>query len=95
MKQVTELKHRNCIIIASNTEQFPQMVKVVKTPKIREVFLNRRYINLDKCYMAIETYESERLINSKETYVKSQLEDVVIISESEDFLQTTKEESEN
>ena len=29
----------------------------------------------------IERFESERLINSKEKYVKSQLEDVVVISE--------------
>ena len=95
MKQVTEVKHRNCIIVANPTEQFPQMVKVIKTPKIREVFLNRRYITLDKCYLAIELFESDRLINNKETYVKSQLEDVVIISESEDYLfNSGSEESE-
>ena len=95
MKEVTEVKHRNCIIVASNTEQFPQMVKVIKTPKIREVFLNRRYITLDKCYLAIEAFESDRLINNKETYVKSQLEDVVIISESEEYLfNSGSEESE-
>ncbi len=95
MKQVTEVKHRNCIIVANATEQFPQMVKVIKTPKIREIFLNRRYLNLEKCHLAIEAFESDRLINNKETYVKSQLEDVVIISESEDYLfNSGSEESE-
>jgi hypothetical protein len=94
MKQVTELKHRNCIIVANSTEQFPEMVKIIKTPKIREIFLNRRYLNLAKCYMAIETFESDRLINNKETYVKAQLEEVVIISEGEDYLNSGSEESE-
>ena len=94
MKQVTEVKHRNCIIVANPTEQFPEMVKIIKTPKIREIFLNRRYVNLSKCYIALETFESDRLINSKETYVKSQLEEVVIISEEEDYLNSGSEESE-
>ena len=94
MKQVTEVKHRNCIIVANPTEQFPQMVKIIKTPKIREIFLNRRYITLEKCYLAIEAFESDRLINSKDKYVKAQLEDVVVISESGDFINTESEEKE-
>ena len=94
MKQVTEVKHRNCIIVANPTEQFPHMVKVIKTPKIREIFLNRRYVNLSKCHLAIEAFESDRLINNKETYVKAQLEEVVIISEEEDYLNSGSEESE-
>ena len=92
MKQVTELKHRNCIIVANATEQFPQMVKIIKTPKIREIFLNRRYLNLDKCYIAIETFESDRLINNKETYVKAQLEAVVIVADGEQYLQDSGSE---
>ena len=43
--------------------------------------MDRRYITIEKCVQAIETFESERLINSKETYVKTQLQDVVVISE--------------
>ena len=83
MKQVTELKHRNCIIVANSTEQFPEMVKIIKTPKIREVFLDRRYITLEKCYLTIEAFESDRLINNKETYVKVQLREVVVVDEAD------------
>ena len=81
MKQVSEVKHRNCIIISTPTEQFPNMVTVTKTPKIREVFLDRRYITLEKCYLTIEAFESDRLINNKETYVKVQLREVVVVDE--------------
>lgn len=76
-----EYKHRNCIIVSHPSEQFPNMVKVIKTPKLRKDFMDRRYITIEKCVQAIETFESERLINSKETYVKAQLQDVVVISE--------------
>ena len=82
MKQVvTQVKHRNCTIISTPTEQFPHMVTVTKTPKIREVFLDRRYITLEKCYLTIEAFESDRLINNKETYVKVQLREVVVVDE--------------
>ena len=83
MKQVvTQVKHRNCTIISTPTEQFPNMVTVTKTPKIREVFLDRRYITLEKCYLTIEAFESDRLINNKETYVKVQLREVVVVYEA-------------
>ena len=72
-------KHRNCIIEDTPTENFTTMVTITKTPKLREYFLNRRYISLEKAHLAIELWESERLINSKEKYVKSQLSDVVVL----------------
>ena len=75
----TQYKHRNCIIETTPTEQFPNMVTITKTPKLREVFLNRRYISLEKAHLAIETWESERLINSKEQYIKAQLSEVVVV----------------
>ena len=80
-ESVQEYKHRNCLIVDHSNEQFPEMVKVIKTPKLRKDFLDRRYINIHKAVHAIETFESERLINSKETYVKSSLEGVVITQE--------------
>ena len=84
MKQVvTQVKHRNCTIISTPTEQFPNMVTITKTPKIREVFLDRRYITLEKCYLTIEAFESDRLINNKETYVKVQLREVVVVDEAD------------
>jgi len=75
----TQYKHRNCIIELTPTEQFPDMVTITKTPKLREAFLDRRYISLEKAHLAIETWESERLINSKEKYVKAQLSEVVVL----------------
>tara|TARA_R110002074_G_scaffold27573_3_gene79831 strand:+ start:1059 stop:1295 length:237 start_codon:yes stop_codon:yes gene_type:complete len=74
-------KHRNCIIQDSPTEAYPEMVTITKAPKIRGYFLERRYITQEKAFLAIENYESERLINSKEKYVKAQLSDVVVIQD--------------
>ena len=81
-KQNTQVyKHRNCIIHATPTEQHPDMVKIVKTPKVRETFLDRRYVSLEHAHKQIELFESERLINSKAKYIKSQLQDIVILEE--------------
>ena len=77
----TQYKHRNCIIEKTPTEQFPDMVTITKTPKLREAFLNKRYISLEKAHAQIELFESERLIRSKEKYVKAQLEDIVVVEE--------------
>ena len=76
----TIYKHRNCIIETAPTEQFPDMVKITKTPKVRETFLDRRYVSLKHAHTQIELFESERLIRSKHKYVKSQLEDVVVLN---------------
>ena len=77
----TQYKHRNCIIELTPTEQFPDMVTITKTPKLRGDFQGKRYISLEKAHTQIELFESERLIRSKEKYVKSQLEDIVVIEE--------------
>lgn len=82
-KVVTEVKHRNCIIRDTPTEQFPNMVTVIKAPKIRSAFLDSRYITIERCVEHIELWESERLINSKETYVKQQLREVVVVDENQ------------
>jgi len=75
----TQYKHRNCIIELTPTEQFPEMVTIIKTPKLREGFLNKRYISLEKAHAQIELFESERLIRSKEKYVKAQLSEIVVL----------------
>ena len=81
-KQNTQVyKHRNCIIHATPTEQHPNMVKIIKTPKVREVFLDRRYVSLEHAHKQIELFESERLIKQKGKYIKSELSDVVVIDE--------------
>jgi len=74
-------KHRNCIIETTPTEQHKDMVTITKTPNLRSDFLNRRYLTLEHAHKAIELFESERLINSKLKYVKSQLQDVVVVEE--------------
>ena len=78
-KQTTTYKHRNCIIELTPTEQHPEMVTITKTPAIRKDFEGRRYLTLEHAHKQIETFESERLIKSKENYVKKQLKEVVVI----------------
>jgi len=75
----TQYKHRNCIIEKTPTENFPNMVTITKTPKLRKDFEGKRYINLEKAFLQIELFESNRLIRSKEKYVKAQLSEVVVI----------------
>jgi len=75
-------KHRNCIIETTPTEKYKEMVTITKAPKVRGDFLNRRYLTLSHAHKAIELFESERLINSKLKYVKSQLQDVVVVEEN-------------
>jgi len=81
MNNTMVYKHRNCLIETTPTEKHPDMVTITKTPKLRSDFLNRRYLSLSHAHKAIELFESERLISSKGKYVKSQLEDVVVIQE--------------
>jgi hypothetical protein len=57
------------------------MITITKTPKVRDVFLDRRYVTLEHAHKQIELFESERLINSKAKYIKSQLNDIVILEE--------------
>ena len=78
-KETTTYKHRNCIITTTPSEKHPEMVTVTKTPAVRKEFEGRRYLTLKHAYTAIETYESERLIKSKENYVKKQLAEVVVV----------------
>jgi hypothetical protein len=74
-------KHRNCIIQKTPTESFQEMVTITQAPKLRQQFVGRRYVTLEKAFLQIELFESNRLINSKDKYVKSQLEDVVVLEE--------------
>ena len=77
----TIYKHRNCIIELTPTAKFPHMVTITHTPKLREDFLDKRYISLEKAHAQIELFESERMIKSKEKYVKRALEDIVVIED--------------
>jgi len=75
-------KHRNCLIVQTPTEKYPEMVTITKTPKLRDTFLNRRYVSLEHAHKQIELFESERLISSKDKYIKSQLSEVVVVDEN-------------
>ena len=75
-------KHRNCLIVQTPTDKYPEMVTITKTPKLRDTFLNRRYVSLEHAHKQIELFESERLISSKEKYIKSQLSEVVVVDEN-------------
>lgn len=77
-------KHRNCIIENTPTEQHPEMVTITKTPAVRKEFEGRRYLTLEHAHRQIEAYESDRLIKSKENYIKKQLAEVVVL-EGEGF----------
>ena len=76
---ITTYKHRNCIIEHTPTEKHTEMVTVVKTPALRKDFEGRRYLTLEHAHKAIELFESERLISSKQAYVKKQLAEVVVV----------------
>lgn len=83
-------KHRNCIIENTPTEQHKEMVTITKTPAVRKDFEGRRYLTLKHAYNAIEEFESDRLIKSKENYIKKQLAEVVVL-EGEGFSLLTRE----
>ena len=72
-------KHRNCIIENTPTEQHPEMVTITKTPAVRKEFEGRRYLTLEHAHRQIEAFESDRLIKSKENYIKKQLAEVVVL----------------
>ena len=74
-------KHRNCIIETTPSDKYPHMVTITQTPKMRSDFEGRRYLTLEHAHKAIELFESERMINSKSKYIKSQLQDVVILED--------------
>ena len=80
---LTQYKHRNCIIETTPTEKFPQMVTITKTPKLRSIFEGRRYLTPQHAEIAIETWEAERMITSKEKYVKKELEEIGLSTEEE------------
>jgi len=83
-----QYKHRNCIIELTPTTQYAEMVTIIKTPAVRKEFEGRRYLSLKHAHRAIEEYESDRLIKSKENYIKKQLAEVVIIDPTMMLLRT-------
>jgi hypothetical protein len=56
------IKHRNCLIQDTPTEKFPEMVTIIKTPKVKDIFHERKYITRSKAIIAIDEWEAEGLI---------------------------------
>ena len=81
MNNTMKYKHRNCIIENTPSDKYPDMVTITQTPKMRSDFEGRRYLTLEHAHRAIELFESERMINSKAKYVKSQLSEVVVLED--------------
>ena len=81
MNNTMKYKHRNCIIETTPSDKYPDMVTIIQTPKMRSDFEGRRYLTLEHAHKAIELFESERMINSKAKYVKSQLSEVVVLED--------------
>ena len=81
MNNTMKYKHRNCIIQTTPSDKYPDMVTIIQTPKMRSDFEGRRYLTLEHAHRAIELFESERMINSKAKYVKSQLSEVVVLED--------------
>jgi hypothetical protein len=88
--QITTTKHRNCLIQNTPSEQFPDLVTVVKTPKVKEIFNTRRYLSLQHAIIAIDLWEGEQLIGKG---AKSAKKDMIELGITEDeILDSTLEE---
>ena len=89
----TTIKHRNCLIENTPTEKFPEMVTITKTPKVKQIFLTRKYITQSKAIIAIDEWEAEGLITRGGKKVVEELielgldEEEAILSVDEDQLQ--------
>jgi len=74
-------KHRNCIIQNTPTDAFPELVTVIKTPKVKEIFNTRRYLSLSHAIIAIDLWEGEQLISKGARGAKSDMIELGITEE--------------
>ena len=89
--QVSEelTKHRNCLIQNTPSELYPDLVTVVKTPKVKEIFNTRRYLTLSHAIIAIDLWEGEQLISKGARGAKK---DMIELGITEDeILESTEE----
>ena len=66
-------KYKNIIIEYTPTDNFPELVTLVKTPKNKSTFMGRKYININKAMTAIDTFVAEELIARGGSKVKEEL----------------------
>ena len=66
-------KYKNIIIENTPSEKFPELVTMTKTPKSKDIFLGRKYINITKAITAIDQHLAEELILKGGKRVKEEL----------------------
>jgi len=67
-------KYRNVTIVPTPLGTYPEMVTILKAPKRLNELVGKKYINLFKTQVAIETVTAEKLIEAGAGSVEKQLE---------------------
>lgn len=66
-------KYRNCTIQSTPLQAYPEMVTIIKSPARLKMLRNKKFINLVKTKVAIETAQAESLIKTGGESVSKQL----------------------
>lgn len=67
------LRFKSCSIEYTPTDKFPDMVTIIKTTKVLNELLNKKFVNLDKAKAVIETVKADILIEKGADSVNRQL----------------------
>ena len=74
-------RYRNCTIQSTPLGKYPEMVTIVSVPTRLKLILNKKFINLQKTKIAIETEQAECLIDNGGRSVNDQLKSLQLGSE--------------
>lgn len=77
------IRYNNVRIEMRGTDKFNDMVEIVKTPSRMKGLIGKRYIDMVKCILAIDTAIAESLIGSEKMKVKFEMVENGIISITE------------
>ena len=66
-------KYRNCTIQSTPMEKYPEMVTIITAPHRLKTLKNKKFVNLNKTQLAIETASATSLIASGQKSVSKQL----------------------
>jgi hypothetical protein len=67
------LRFKSCSIDYTPNDKFPDMVTITKTTKSLKELLNKKFINLEKAKVSIETLKADLLIEDGGKSVNRQL----------------------
>jgi hypothetical protein len=67
------LRFKSCSIESTPRDKFPDMVTITKTTKALSELLDKKFINLEKAKVSIETLKADKLIESGGKSVNKQL----------------------